>query len=258
MLKLSVSAIDTYMKCPKKYQYRYIIKPEVPQQKWNFTEFGSCAHRVLELFHERVNQNNPDPAEYPALMKACFVDAVKEFDINILEEPVWTKNGDTPGILHLKQVIQSYLNKIREAPLPNVIGTEMSFYFDINDKAGMRGFIDRVDQLDDDTFKVVDYKTSKDPKYLSPFQLLVYAKALRSKFGKVKKVLGSYVLLKHDCNTVDFEFTNQDIDECEKTLVKRANFIDTDEIWVKKPSTLCNWCDYKGICQDGWADQEDS
>lgn len=244
------------MKCPKKYQYRYIIKPDIPQKKWNFTEFGSCAHKVLELFHERAKDVRPE--EYPALMKACFVEGVKEFDMNILEEPVWTKNGDVPGIVHLKEVIQSYLNKVRAETFPNVIGTEMSFLFDIKDGAAMRGFIDRVDQLDDGIYKVVDYKTSKDPKYLSPFQLLVYAKALRSKFGDVKKVLGSYVLLKHDCNTVDFEFSNHDIDECEKTLIKRANFIDTDELWVKKPTALCNWCDYKSICQDGWADSENT
>lgn len=256
MLKLSVSAIDTYKKCPKKYQYRYIIKPDVPQKKWNFTEFGSCAHRVLELFHQR--NKDVSPADYPALMKTCFVEAVKEFDMNILEEPVWTKNGDVPGIIHLKQVIQNYLDKVRSGPMPNVIGTEMSFTFDINESAAMRGFIDRVDQLDDDVFKVVDYKTSKDPKYLSPFQLLVYAKALRAKFGTIKKVFGSYVLLKHECNSVDFVFTNTDIDECEKSLIKSANFIDTDEIWVKKPSPLCNWCDYKAICQDGWAESENS
>jgi CRISPR/Cas system-associated exonuclease Cas4 (RecB family) len=242
------------MKCPKKYQYRYIIKPDIPQKKWNFTEFGSCAHRVLELFHERVQKESYSTAEYPKLMKSCFVDAVKEFDMSILEEPVWTKNGDVQGIIYLREVIQTYLNRLKDEPLPNVIGTEMSFNFDINESAAMRGFIDRVDKLDDGIFRVIDYKTSKDPKYLSPFQLLVYAKALRSKFGEVKKVLGSYVLLKHECKTVDYEFTNQDIDECEKTLEKRASFIDTDEIWVKKPTSLCNWCDYKNLCQDGWAD----
>ena len=49
MLKLSVSSIDTFKSCAKKYFYRYIEKVEIEKKTWNFTEFGSCAHRILEI-----------------------------------------------------------------------------------------------------------------------------------------------------------------------------------------------------------------
>ena len=58
MLKLSVSSMDTYKTCPKKYHYRYVEKVKVEVKKHTFTEFGSCAHLILELFHQRVSSDN--------------------------------------------------------------------------------------------------------------------------------------------------------------------------------------------------------
>jgi len=246
--------MDTYTKCPKKYHYRYIEKPDVEESKWNFTEFGSCAHRVLELFHLEVLKRDVKRAEYPSLMKRCFRDGIKEFDINILEDSVWTPDGDKPGIIYMREIIQDYLNDIKKNGMPNVIGVEMPFSFKIDDDSIVRGYIDRVDRVGPGEYRVVDYKTSKNEKYLSEFQLLVYAEALRRKYGDVKVVHGSFLLLKHKCKTKDFTFRVSDLDKCNKLLLKKASYIETDDTWVKKPTFLCQWCDYRTICQEAWAE----
>ena len=254
MLKLSVSSMDTYTKCPKKYHYRYIEKPDVEEAKWNFTEFGSCAHRILELFHIEVLKNNISEEDYPTLMKRCFKEGVKEFDINILEEPTWTPNGDQPGIIYLREVIQDYLNHIRESGMPDVIANEMPFSFSVDDNSIVRGYIDRVDRIAPGEYRVVDYKTSKSDKYLTEFQLLVYAEALNRKFKDVKVVHGSFMLLKHKCKTKDYTFKMSDMERCNKLLLKKASYIESDNTWVKKPTFLCKWCDYRAICQEAWAE----
>ena len=254
MLKLSVSSMDTYVKCPKKYHYRYIEKPDVVPQKWGFTEFGSCAHRVLELFHEEIMKGSFSESEYSILLKDCFKKSVKEFDLAILEQPVWMPDGDMPGLLALRKIMQSYLDGIRSSGLPNVIGVEMPFKFNIDENTVVRGYIDRVDQIEPGVYRVLDYKTSKNPKYLTSFQLLVYAEALRRRFGDVKTVHGSFMMLKHGCKTKDYVFSLDDLGSCRKTILKRAQHIETDSTWVKKPSMLCKWCDYKPICQDAWAE----
>ena len=246
--------MDTYTKCPKKYHYRYIEKPEVEETKWNFTEFGSCAHRILELFHIDILENDPGESAYPALMKKCFKAGVKEFDINILEEPVWTPDGDKPGILYLREIIQDYLNNLKETGMPNVIANEMPFSFNIDENSIVRGYIDRVDLIEPGVYRVIDYKTSKNEKYLTEFQLLVYAEALSRKFGDVKEVYGSFMLLKHKCKTKDYKFVSSDLDRCNKILIKKAANIESDNTWVKKPTFLCRWCDYRPICQEAWAD----
>ncbi len=246
--------MDTYKKCPKKYHYRYIEKPEVEENKWGFTEFGSCAHLSLELFHKHIMTNKVDEKDYPKLMKACFKKAVKEFDLSILEQPVWTPNGDMPGLLCLRDIMQTYLDKLKEDGLPNVIGVEMPFNFKMNENTLVRGFIDRVDREAEGVYRVVDYKTSKNPKYLNDFQLLVYGEALRRKFNDVRVVHGSFIMLKHGCKSKDYTFSLEDLDRCKKTIIKKAGFIETDSTWVKKPSILCRWCDYKPICQDAWTE----
>jgi CRISPR/Cas system-associated exonuclease Cas4 (RecB family) len=246
--------MDTYEKCPKKYHYRYIEKPDVPQNKWGFTEFGSCAHMVLELFHKKIMENKVDKSQYSIIMKESFKTAVKEFDLNMLEDPVWTPDGDKSGLIYLREIMQVYLNNIKANGMPNVIGVEMPFNFKIDKETLVRGFIDRVDKVGPGEYHVVDYKTSKNPKYLSSFQLLVYSEALRRRFKDVKVVHGSFVMLKHDCKSYDYTFTLDDLKDCERSIVKKAGFIDTDITWVKKPSILCRWCDYRAICQDAWAE----
>jgi len=254
LLKLSVSSMDTYAKCPKKYHYRYIEKPDVPKNKWGFTEFGSCAHLVLELFHKELLSKNIQENQYSILMKECFKKSVKKFDIQSLEEPVWTPNGDVPGLLCLRDIMQVYLDKIRSDGVPEVIGVELPFNFKINKDTLVRGFIDRVDRVGPKEYRVVDYKTSKNAKYLTEFQLLVYSEALRRVYKDAEIIHGSYIMLKHDCKSYDYTFRLNDLDNCKKLITKKAGFIDSDATWVKKPSILCRWCDYKPICQDAWAE----
>ena len=98
-MKLSVSSMGTYDKCPKKYFYRYIEKPEVEVVKWGFTEFGSCAHLILELFHKTLLKKNIPADKYPALMKWAFKKSIKQFDYDLLNDKVWTPSGDKNGIL---------------------------------------------------------------------------------------------------------------------------------------------------------------
>jgi len=254
LLKLSVSSMDTHKKCPKKYHYRYIEKPDIPKQEWNFTELGSCAHRILEIFHERIIAESIPSKDYSILMKQCFVAGVKEFNINLLQESTWMPDGDMSGMLALRIMMQDYLNKIRAEGTPDVIATEMKYEFNINPTTIVRGFIDRVDRISPGVYGVLDYKTSKNPKYLNEFQLLVYAEALNRKFKDVKEVHGSYLMLKHKSSTKEYRFNRSDLSRCVDTVTKRASAIESDKNWVKKPSMLCRWCDYMPICQDAWAE----
>jgi putative RecB family exonuclease len=243
MIKLSASSIGTFDKCPKHYHYKYIEKPDVPKKDWSFLEFGKCAHRVLELFHEDLITNVRETSEYPTIMRDSFKEALTEFDVEILRDE----------LSYLKEILQTYLNQMLRDGLPEVISNEMDFKIMVGDYL-VRGFIDRIDKVGPGHYKVVDYKTNKNPKYLTNFQLLLYAIVIKDRFPDAEKISGCYVLLKHDCKTLDWEFTDKDIKRTINKILRTGKSIDTRDMWEKKPTALCNWCDYRAICQDSWSD----
>jgi RecB family exonuclease len=245
MIKLSASSIGTYEKCPKQYHYRYIEKPDVPKKDWSFLEFGTCAHRVLELFHEDLIKNVREPSEYPIVMRKCFKLALKEAKTEVFKDE----------LPFLQEIIQDYLNVIKRDGLPPVIFNELQFKFDIGGYL-VRGFIDRVDKIGPGEYHVVDYKTTKNPKYLTDFQLILYALAVREKYPDAKLVHGSYILLKHKSRTKDWTFTEEDYQRTIDRVISAGHNIDTDDVWEKKPTFLCNWCDFKSVCQDNWTNDD--
>lgn len=256
MLKLSVSSMETFEKCPKKYHYTYIEKPKVQRKKWIHTEFGSCAHKMLELFHQRHMNDSFDIKEAPPIMKECFVEALKEFDLDLLTQDTWSRSGDVSGMILLKNIMQNYLHKVKREGMPNIVGVEVPYSFKHNDDVEVRGFIDRIDLIEPGHYGVVDYKTSKSADYLTPKQLTVYAEAITRKYPDVKKLSGKYIMLKLDCEEIKWYFNQDDLNKLIKNIDKTANAIKTEEKWLKKPSALCNFCDFKSICQDTWIEGE--
>jgi len=248
MLKLSVSSMDTYKKCPKQYHFRYIEKPDIEREKHAWTEFGTCAHLILEYFHNEADQDTPE-SEWPSIMKKCFVKAVKEFPYSDINQLQSTPDGDSRmGLEYLKDIIQDYLNVLRKEGMPRVLGNEIEYSFEIQKDVIIRGYIDRVDIVNDTTLRVVDYKTSKSPKYLKDFQLLVYAVALKEKYPHIDTVHGDFVLLKHGCDRKSFTFKDFDIERCYDLIKDNVELIETDSTWAQKPSPLCKFCDYRSLC----------
>lgn len=236
--------MGTFEKCQKKYHYQYIEKPPIQPKDWSFLEFGKCAHKCLENFHNELMTRVVPVSEYNSIMSESVKSALKEFDMNILR----------PEFPDLKRVLNIYLDKMKQDGLPQVIHNELDFNINVGDYI-VRGYIDRIDKVSDGVYKVVDYKTNKNAKYLTPFQLQLYALVIKERFPDATSISGSYVLLKHDCKTLDYEFSDEDIKKTYDKVVSIGRSIDTRDIWEKNPSLLCNWCDYKEICQgngDSW------
>lgn len=240
-IKLSVSSIKTYEDCPKKYWYGYIEKPPIEKKPWVHLEFGSCLHLALEKFHQFLIDQPLPSSEYPGLMKKCLESAVKDFNQDLL----------APEAGQMKSVLQSYLNNLKTEGLPNALWVERPFEITIGNFY-LKGFIDRVDLVAPGVYKVVDYKTSKNPAYLEKFQLQVYSMVLKEQLPDVEKITGSYVLLKHDCKTKDWDFSDADLQECREKILKYGNLILSEKVWNKKPSKLCDFCDYKDLCMGSW------
>ena len=192
----------------------------------------------MEKFHLHLMNNVVEPTEYKNVMSKSLKNAMKNYNVNILR----------PDFPELKEVLQDYLTMLKKEGLPSVIDVERNFTFTLGPNL-VRGFIDRTDLIEPGHYHVVDYKTNKNPKYLTPFQLLLYGLALKELYPDVEKITGSYLLLKHKSTLKTWKFTEHDLQETREQILNVGTDITLGKKWEKKPSILCNWCDYQEICQ---------
>jgi RecB family exonuclease len=242
IIKLSASAIKTYEQCPKKYYFNYI--EQVPKKQWDHFDLGNLCHKTLEIFHGIYMRDGLTKKKTLSnLMSHSFSIARNDF-----------KNMNDTLVSEAKDMLAEYLKVVQKQGMPLVKGVEQSFTFNLTETVLMRGFIDRIDVLKDGRFRIIDYKTTKNDKYLDDFQLLIYGLWLKKDHPDIKSFKGAYVLLRHGCKMKEYEFNIEDINKIEKKLISYSEKIKTENQWTPIPTALCNWCDFKDICpaQSAW------
>jgi RecB family exonuclease len=242
LIKLSASSVKSYDQCPRKYFYNYIQK--APKKQWAHFDLGNLCHKALELFHlEYMNFGLKKSKTLGKMMGKAFKEARKEFP-----------NMNDEMLVDAKSMLMEYLDAVKASGMPLVKGVETSFSFNITDTVLIRGFLDRVDVTKDGIIKIIDYKTTKNEKYLDDFQLLVYGLWLQKEYPGVDKFKGAYVLLRHGSKLKEYDFNMHDVEKVKKKLIEYADNIRNEDSWTPIPTRLCNWCDFKDICpaQEAW------
>jgi DNA helicase-2/ATP-dependent DNA helicase PcrA len=241
MIKISASSVKTFQQCPRKYKYNYL--DHLPKKTFDHLILGNLCHKVLEIFHRQYIQEPIPKTKYGKLMGSAFEEARKEFDT--------TKKIEDEAFVLLKD----YLATLSKSPIPKVKDVEVPFEFNLDDTVIIRGFIDRIDLIGE-RFRIVDYKTTKNVKYLEPFQLNLYGLWLHKEYPNLKDFDASYVLLRHKSKTKDYTFNLKDLDRIHKELLAYANKIKNEVAWNTNPSPLCRFCDFYEVCDaqnsKGW------
>ena len=236
LVKLSASAMKTYEQCPRKYYFNYIER--VPRKHWDHFDLGNICHKSLEIFHQEcMGDRKKDKRTLSQVMGYSFSVARKDFP-----------NMSDIMLQDAKNMLTQYLQLMKNNGIPIVKGVETSFNFNIKEDVLIRGFVDRVDLMDDGRYKIVDYKTTKNEKYLDEFQLLIYGLWLRKNHPDIKSFKGAYILLRHCSKMKEYEFNMEDVDKIEKKIISYADAIRKEDTWMPIPTGLCNWCDFKNIC----------
>jgi CRISPR/Cas system-associated exonuclease Cas4 (RecB family) len=133
---LSASSASTYEQCPLRYYAKY----ELGKKSGSTVEIGAglLAHKVLELFYRPGNEQSKE---------VCFEEASKLEACLDFEQ--------------FKEAKNMAFDLINEEPREstNTITTELNFEFFLESGAAGRGFIDRIDLINDKTIGIVDYKS---------------------------------------------------------------------------------------------------
>jgi len=246
-IKLSATRINTFLSCRQKYWFNYYDK--LPKLSNPVFRLGTSVHEALEFAGNiwRKKEKFTKADEKKILAKYDEV-SVRE---GIEEYAIHAEGKDL-----IRKRIKNFMNGRK------LIGLEIKFGFwdqptkikSITSDLGVPliGAIDKVEEYDDDTILIVDYKTSKtaptSSQMRTDIQLSLYDLVARKLFPEYKRVVLSLDLLRSD----SLYTYRTDEERKEFELYLKAVY---DQMIALKPGDVkaslnmfCPWCSYKDYC----------
>jgi len=144
---LSFTQISLYQSCPLCYKLQYIDGLK-PKDKWYFS-FGLTMHQCAEYFFK---VKVPPPPSLDELLQF--------YEENWLSAGYESPEEETKYKDYGREILSRFW-EIHSASFQVPIAVERMFNIDI-EGVKLRGFIDRVDKLQNGKLSILDYKTNKE------------------------------------------------------------------------------------------------
>jgi len=231
-MKIEVSPTKMYSfeTCPKQFYLRYYKKEKPPVKIEHMMHVGSLVHKALEYL-----------AEYPEFdyIDECVSKAISEIDIVPTQEMIEESRA----------MIKNWFSE--EKFENELVASEYKFQTLIDDDLIIMGYIDRVERINDEMMKVIDYKTGNQiytyDDLKNSNQLIMYAIACYEEWG-VEKVVICYDMVRMNrrfeiqVSLEDFEIKKEHI----KQIYKRMKDGEHEAVISDK----CSYCWYKHNCAE--------
>ncbi len=271
---LSASRLNTWIDCPFRYFLQYhLALPELRQDTIH-TRKGNAVHETLDLYAKGEKDFETQLKKYYAKTKLWELD--NRSPKRGFPHPV-EKNCDecTYAIYSGDGIICSIANRnVSEfdgCPKPNfedclkltsntilkensvfnrkLIGSEVAFNKDY-EGFKVRGFIDLITEIDEETMEVRDYKTGtftkKTHDAFKDLQMRIYSLVAKELYPQYKYVLMTLDYLRKGPVTVIFgkeddDKTREFLKDCYKKISESKNP-------PRRKSFKCNWCVGYDVC----------
>lgn len=242
---LSASSILVSEACMARWRVENYLR--TPQQSSEPADVGTTCHYALEHFVRDVYLEQKYGWDDVRHLKAYY-------DIGYVET-FGSADFDTPAYKDGAELVAKWYDQNKEG-LPNkVLSCEVKENFEIKTSAGKIPFNfiwDRADQIDEDTYEIVDYKTIRAP--LRPedlkkkIQPRAYALAAQIKWPEAKKIWVTFDMLRY--GPIGTAFTRDENAATYRYLRRAAErIIATDEDKVEETlNEECKWCIRKASC----------
>lgn len=256
-LKLSVTALNTYLQCPYKFKINNILR--TPRAKSPHLVFGTAIHKALENFFKKFKKMHKLPEK-------SFL--ISEFN-QTLENELLTKED----LARLRQrghkVLDEYFNNNKDK-FTEPLYTEYSFGFRkvYLGNIPLSGKIDKIEWVNKDKkqVKVIDYKTGSSKsrgeiegktKYSDGDllrQLLFYKLLSQLDYNFNYDVTkGEFDFVESKSNkkakTESYEYSQEQIEDLKILIKDTMKKIRGLEFKKTKEQRHCEYCDYKDHCQ---------
>ena len=270
----SVSALDTYAQCPFRFFARYVLRlPEERPEQDGLTplERGRFQHEFFQAFFDEWKRQGG------GAITADRLDAARAIAFEVAERRLAALPSDEAALERVRLlgspvaagIIDVVLRMEAERPvavverrLEHAIDGVYRFRGpDGEREIAIRGIADRIDLLEDGTFRIVDYKSSKPATAL---QIALYAVCTRQTLAGYRGrewalAEAAYVVFRGDQPIVPLAKKPEDIEpalaDAEAQAVTMTDAIVRGE-FPPRPRTrsLCTTCAYASVCRKDYVE----
>lgn len=249
--QVTPAKLDTFDSCPRRFRYVYVDRPAPSRgAPWAHTGIGSAVHAALRAIWDTPPSRRS--------VESVIADL----------RAMWPTSGfrDAEQSRRALEIMTGYLEAYVDEHVDlqtQPRGIERTVGAPYGDLA-ISGRIDRVDELDDGSLVVIDYKTGRavptDDEARASMQLAVYAVAVertfRARCARVElhhipsgTIAGAQITeatrerqMRRAASTAD------DIDRARDEL---AAGVDPDVAYPAQVSPACGHCDFWSHCREG-------
>lgn len=149
---LSPTKLTTYLACPVKYYWTYVN----PKGKWylrskSYFSFGTSLHAVLQRFHDSNDQGVTTTAEAVAALEESWIEAGYTSQDHMMQ-----------SLAEGKQIVEMHVERsLREPVTAQTIVVEKLYRRDLGPFV-LIGRVDRIDEHEDGTIEIIDYKSGRE------------------------------------------------------------------------------------------------
>ncbi len=239
----SVSQIQTFMECPRKYEYANILR--IRGESTPALTFGNSLHNTLKRFYDFLVQLNVPKlfSEKPDLKETLFEIYASSF----IRTDYLTKQHEKQAYDAGKKMLTEFFKKNGpDFTIPILI--EKSFTVPLGDFL-FKGRIDRIDRLQGNDVEVIDYKsgsTKSQREANKDIQLSLYAIACKEIFGLTPKKLSLYFLKEN--TKVETSRSEEEMEEAKMFFMKQAKLLTQSDFAPTPNQFTCKYCFFRTIC----------
>lgn len=230
-MKLSKSKINSYLKCPREFKYRYI--DEIEDKPNEYMALGSDVHEIAEKYAEKYGDNPQEDPRY-------FLDLIaRELEIDDVD-------------VHLDSLADFFKLALIEKDL-KVFSQEEYL---VDETHNFSGITDLILENENGDLFVIDYKTGSSSSFSKcRLELGYYKMLVESAYDR--NVIGAGIFFTKDNKLRVLYFEDEDnkrkymcSDELEEgldTLYEVRKKVNEGK-FPKNEQYLCRFCTYEDIC----------
>ncbi len=183
-LRLSYSKLSLYKRCPRAWKSSY-LDGRFSRVAKPFFSFGTAIHEAFENYYDPQGDRKGSLKHLLTLWDEAFNNHLEGYRDEAEKEKYYQQGVD--------QITRYHRHYCADGKFKPAWAIEAYFEVPLGKNAVMTGFIDRIDELDDGTYEILDYKTEPTRRSQEAVdeddQLTIYFWACQTLFGlKIKQL----------------------------------------------------------------------